>query len=723
MKFCLAGNPNSGKTTLFNALTGSTSHVGNWPGVTVDKREGTYKKLSEKIHIVDLPGIYSMSPYTPEEVVSRNFVLDENPDVIINIVDATNLERNLYLTTQLLETDIPLVIALNMMDVVEKNGDKINLQQLEKAFGVPVVSISAIKKENIDKLMQVAYEASKKERKGFSVISKTEYADTFEKFVRLYDNENCKNKIFHAVKMFEADELEVSNYSLVAASALKIKENIDSTEFDGDFEALVADLRYRFISSHMSSVIKKLKKQEVSRSDKADKVLTHRVWGIPLFLLIMFAVFHFTFSEDFLFLNKLFGVEVSGDFWLTFFQLEEAGAVPSPGVWLQSWMGWLTGSLIDLVRGWLSNSPVWLSGLLCDGLLSGLDAIFSFLPQILLLFLFLSIMEDSGYMARAAFIMDRAFRKFGLSGKAFMPLLMCFGCGVPGVMATKTLENEKERRLTMMIAPFFSCGAKLPIWLAFAGIMFAGQYGDLVVFSIYLAGIVVAVIAAMILKFTVMKGETPPFIMELPTYHLPQFKNLMIRLWDKLKHFLYKAATIIAGSIVVLWFLSNFGFAFWNGMVSIEESMLGQIGNVIKYVFYPLGFADGADGWKFVVASITGLLAKEQVVSSLEVLAGVAGFEALLGGLSVAASYSFMLFNLLAVPCMAMVAAVHGEMASGKRTWQAIGFWIATAYVVSMVAYWSIRFWWIGVCLLVVIIAALTYMYCKNKKRLQKGVC
>ena len=425
----------------------------------------------------------------------------------------------------------------------------------------------------------------------------------------------------------------------------------------------------------------------------------------------------------FLFLNKLFGVEVSGDFWLTFFQLEEAGAVPSPGVWLQSWMGWLTGSLIDLVRGWLSNAPVWLSGLLCDGLLSGLDAIFSFLPQILLLFLFLSIMEDSGYMARAAFIMDRAFRKFGLSGKAFMPLLMCFGCGVPGVMATKTLENEKERRLTMMIAPFFSCGAKLPIWLAFAGIMFAGQYGDLVVFSIYLAGIVVAVIAAMILKFTVMKGETPPFIMELPTYHLPQFKNLMIRLWDKLKHFLYKAATIIAGSIVVLWFLSNFGFAFWNGMVSIEESMLGQIGNVIKYVFYPLGFADGADGWKFVVASITGLLAKEQVVSSLEVLAGAAGFEALLGGLSVAASYSFMLFNLLAVPCMAMVAAVHGEMANGKHTWQAIGFWIATAYVVSMVTYWSIRFWWIGVCLLAVIIAALTYMYCKNKKRLQKGVC
>ena len=738
MKFCLAGNPNSGKTTLFNSLTGSTAHVGNWPGVTVDKREGVYKKLPERVHIVDLPGIYSLSPYTPEEVVSRNYILEEHPDVIINIVDATNLERNLYLTTQLIETDIPVVIALNMMDVVEKNGDKIDKKALESLMGVPVVEISALKNKNLAALMKTAYETAGKGKGGRSVIEQSGVlGGVYKEIVGLYGDAGCGDKVFHAVKMLEADELETAKFPEIAKKAAGLKSKINAKAFDDDFEAMVADARYRFLTQHISSVISRAAREENTRSDRADRVLTHRIWGIPLFLLIIFAVFHITFAEDFLFLNGLFGVSVTDPGWINFFSgmgyegmLEEAAggvvsmAVPSVGVWLQSWMGWLTGSIIDVVSGWMSASPAWLSGLVCDGLLSGLDAIFSFLPQILLLFLFLSILEDSGYMARVAFIMDRAFRKFGLSGKAFMPLLMCFGCGVPGVMATKTLENEKERRMTMMIAPFFSCGAKLPIWLAFAGVLFAGQYGDLVVFSVYLIGIVVAIVAAIILRLTVFKGETPPFIMELPSYHLPQFKNLMAHLWEKLKHFIIKAGTIIAASIVVIWFLSNFDFAFWNGMVdNIEYSMMGRIGNVIKYLFYPLGFAMGADGWKFVVASLTGLLAKEEVVATLEVLSGGLGLEALLGGMTVASAYSFMLFNLLAVPCMAMVAAVYGEMGSGKRTWGAIGFWLLTAYVVSMVTYWSVSYWWIGVIILVAIAAALTVLYIRHKNNNKfKGV-
>ena len=738
MKFCLAGNPNSGKTTLFNSLTGSTAHVGNWPGVTVDKREGVYKKLPERVHIVDLPGIYSLSPYTPEEVVSRNYILEEHPDVIINIVDATNLERNLYLTTQLIETDIPVVIALNMMDVVEKNGDKIDKKALESLMGVPVVEISALKNKNLAALMKTAYETAGKGKGGRSVIEQSGVlGGVYKEIVGLYGDAGCGDKVFHAVKMLEADELETAKFPEIAKKAAGLKSKINAKAFDDDFEAMVADARYRFLTQHISSVISRAAREENTRSDRADRVLTHRIWGIPLFLLIIFAVFHITFAEDFLFLNGLFGVSVTDPGWINFFSgmgyegmLEEAAggvvsmAVPSVGVWLQSWMGWLTGSVIDVVSGWMSASPAWLSGLVCDGLLSGLDSIFSFLPQILLLFLFLSILEDSGYMARVAFIMDRAFRKFGLSGKAFMPLLMCFGCGVPGVMATKTLENEKERRMTMMIAPFFSCGAKLPIWLAFAGVLFAGQYGDLVVFSVYLIGIVVAIVAAIILRFTVFKGETPPFIMELPSYHLPQFKNLMAHLWEKLKHFIIKAGTIIAASIVVIWFLSNFDFAFWNGMVdNIEYSMMGRIGNVIKYLFYPLGFAMGADGWKFVVASLTGLLAKEEVVATLEVLSGGLGLEALLGSMTVASAYSFMLFNLLAVPCMAMVAAVYGEIGSGKRTWGAIGFWLLTAYVVSMVTYWSVSYWWIGVIILVAIAAALTVLYIRHKNNNKfKGV-
>jgi len=718
-KFCLAGNPNSGKTTLFNALTGSTAHVGNWPGVTVDKREGVYKKLSEKVAIVDLPGIYSLSPYTLEEVVSRNYVMDESPDVIINIVDATKLERNLYLTTQLLETNVPMVIALNMMDSVEKNGVTIDIKALEKAFGVPVVAISALRGENINELMEVAYEASKQPRKGFSVVENSPViGKAYVEVEKLCREHDVKCASFHAVKVLEGDILEVDDHQHIAEHVEEIRAKVDASMFDDDFEAMVADARYQYITSKMPSIVVKKAKNKITSTEKADKFLMHKVWGIPMFLVIMLAIFHVTFAEDFLYLNAIFGLTIESDFWCTFFQVEAGSAVPSIGVWLQSWCGWLSGGLIDLVAGWMASCPDWLTGLVCDGLLSGLDAILSFLPHILMLFLFLSILEDTGYMARVAFIMDRAFRKFGLSGKAFYPLLMCFGCGVPGVMATKTLENDKERKMTMFISPFFSCGAKLPIWLVFAAVLFGGQYGDLVVYSIYLIGIVVAILTAVILKFTVYKGETAPFIMELPDYHLPQFRNLMMHLWDKLKHYLVKAGTIIAGSIVVIWFLSNFGFAFWNGMVEdINVSMLGQIGQALQYLFYPMGWAMGDFGWQLVVSALTGLLAKEEVVATMAVLAGGdVALDLVIASMTAPAAFSFMLFNLLCMPCMAMVGAVAGEMKSAKSLWGAIGFWMLTAYIVSAITYWCFTYWFVGVIVAVAVVVAFVALYIRYKK-------
>lgn len=782
MKFALAGNPNCGKTTLFNALTGSTAHVGNWPGVTVDKRQGVYKKLAEKVDIIDLPGIYSLSPYTPEEVVSRTYLLQDRPDCIINVVDATNLERNLYLTTQLLETDIPLVIALNMTDVLKKRGESCDTELLSSKLNVPVVEISALKGTNIAKLMQVAYEQAKVKRQGSSVLLNSSMGNLLQKTVSLYDSQSS-DKFFHAVKLIEGDSYEVDTNPQLHIAVQQSKKDFDSKAFGGDFEGVVADCRYKYIAKHLSNAF--VGNNSINRtytaSDKADRVLTHRIWGIPLFLVIIFAVFHLVFSSDLLGLNAIFGVSTvnskasatffqtigeatyesedgsdlilygqSGDSYIQVAQYSDgdfiapvkgydtlytlvdgqyvvydmpSAGIPSLGVWLQSWMGVLTDEvIIGNINTAMQNGGAadWAISLVCDGLLTGLSAVMSFLPQVMLLFLFISILEDSGYMARVAFIMDRAFRKFGLSGKAFMPLLMCFGCGIPGVMATKTLENEKERRMTMMVAPFMSCGAKLPIWLAFAGVMFAGQFGGLVVFSVYLAGIVMAVLGAIFLKHTVLKGATPPFVMELPSYHLPSFGNLMAHLWEKLKHYIFKAATIIAASIIVIWFLQSFSFAFWKGLVQdTGDSMLGSIGKVLQYLFYPLGFAIGQDGWKYVVASLTGLIAKENVVATLATLGG--GADQLIAALSAPQAYAFMFFNLLSIPCMAMVAAVSGEMSKRRYTWQAIGFWMGTAYIVSMLTYWIgelfVVAWWGGLLLLLTIAAVIATVLILRKKR------
>lgn len=735
MKFALAGNPNSGKTTLFNTLTGATAHVGNWPGVTVDKREGTYKKLKENVQIVDLPGIYSLSPYTPEEIVSRNYIIDENPDCVINIVDATNLERNLYLTTQILEIDVPVIIALNMIDAVKKSGDSIDIKALEEKLNVPVVAISALKNTGIKELMEKAYIVSKSKRVGYTILKDTNLYPLVQKAQQELELQNVKSPLFHAVKMIEEDSVEKEMHKDIALNIDNEKKKIDASAFDDDFEGMVADARYKYITNHFSKAIKKSKnKENMTKSDKIDRVLTHRIFSIPIFLIVMFIVFHFVFSEDLLFLNTLFGVEIKSQGWINFFTgmgfediLEEAVAngeeavlagIPSLGVFLQSWMGWLTGSIIDLFRSFMPEGT-WYTGLICDGLLTGLDAIFSFLPQILLLFLFISILEDSGYMARVAFIMDRAFRKFGLSGKAFIPLLMGFGCSVPAMMATKTLEDEKERDMTIRVAPFFSCGAKAPIWAMLAAVVAGNFLGDIFVFTIYLLGIVVAILSALVIKAFSKNTDVPPFIMELPSYHMPQAKNLLAHLWEKFKHFIYKASTIITASIIVIWFLSNFKWAFWTGMVDdISESILADLGRVLQYVFYPCGWSWGADGWKYTVASITGLIAKEDVVATMESLGLTEGTI----GLSNAAIYAFAAYNLFTLPCFAAVATAKSE-SSKKGFLVTMAWWLGASYVISIFIFWIGKLfeimWVLGLVILIVLCVAIFFLgkYVLNKRK------
>lgn len=724
MKFALAGNPNCGKTTLFNALTGSSAHVGNWPGVTIDKREGTYKKGAEKAEIVDLPGIYSLSPYTPEEIVSRNFIIDEKPDLVLNIVDATNLERNLYLTTQIMEIDVPIVIALNMMDVVNQTGGKINAKMISDVLGVPVVEISALRSKGIDELMRVAIETAAKPRKATTVMSNAAVGKAAIELADKMAERGVESPLFHAIKLIENDEIEVKEHETLVPLANSLKKQIPDNGFGGDMEALIADARYGFLSSKFEHVQERKElNKNLTKSDKIDKVFTHRIWGIPIFLAMMLIVFHLTFSGDFLFLSA---VIPEGSFDIPIIGTD---CINSPGVMLQEAMIYLTDDLIGANMSaafeTAGASYQWIGGLICDGLWTGVATVLSFIPQIMLLFLFLFIMEDSGYMARVAFIMDRAFRKIGLSGKAFMPLLMCFGCAVPGMMATRTLESEKERRLTIMLAPFFSCGAKAPIWVAIATVI-NSQQTDLVVFGIYVLGIAVAVLAAYILTHTLLKGDTPPFIMELPAYHSPRARNVGTQLWEKFKHYIFRAATIIAASVVVIWFLSSFNF--WDGYIGddIEHSLLGYVGKGLSYLFYPLGFGMGDNGWAFTVAVFTGLIAKEMVVSTLGTLAGMSGdaldmtgselreseFGAFVGSAGVPALVAFMAFNLLAVPCMAAVGAARGEFAEGKqkvkhkkgeprkmrestkKLWTAIAFWFITAYVVSFVIYWIGAHWW-----------------------------
>ena len=738
-RFALAGNPNCGKTTLFNGLTGSTAHVGNWPGVTVDKRDGVYKKLSEPVAIIDLPGIYSLSPYTPEEVIARNYVLDEKPDCVINIVDATNLERNLYLSTQILEIDVPVVIALNMMDAVEKAGDRIDEKELEKRLGVPVVKISALKETGLKELMERAFAESNKERKGVTVLDDSALSHLIGDVKIALKGQNVENPLFHAVKLVENDSLEVEMHKDAVNMINEFKATYKDDVFGDDFEALIADARYKYIAKNFASVVSRKNKEKhaMTKSDKADKVLTHKIWGIPIFLVILFAIFHLTFSEDFLYLSKIFALPSLEDlglltedgefinFGVKLLSCVYDGAVFSPGVIVNNlWNEVIVGELFGWITGLIEGSSLapWAIGLINDGIFEGLAAVLSFLPPILVLFLFFSILEDSGYMARIAFILDRAFRRFGLSGRAFMPMIMGFGCSVPAMINTRTLADDKERAATVRVIPFFSCGAKLPILTAVAGAIIA-YFGignaDAITFGMYVLGIVAAILAVLIMRNTTLKGDTPPFIMELPAYHLPQFKNLMAHLWDKTKHFVKKAFTIILASTILIWVLSHFSFT-WELLEdeNVNQSILAQISMLFQPIFTPLGFGSqlGEFGWVFVVAAVAGLIAKENVISTFATLAGclIAIASLNFGGLDIEAEdgidavqamiqatgitipglLSFIAFNMTTIPCFAAVATAKAELQDNKRYKGTLLFWIVASYVVSCAVFTIGTWWW-----------------------------
>ena len=677
IRIALAGNPNCGKTTLFNDITGSKQHVGNWPGVTVEQKTGKYKKNKE-IEIVDLPGIYSLSPYSAEEIVARDYIVDENPDVLIDIVDGTNIERNLYLTLQVLETKIPTVIALNMMDEVEASGTKIDVKKLSKILGVPVIPIVARNGKGVNELMEAAQKiaSSKTQSNDLEVFSPQVNNYITEIVGLLNDNNNQNHKsssyeMWQAIKILEEDEIVIEK--LPGNKRAKITSIVEkaNSDFNGDTEAEIADQRYKFISEVVNKTVSKPLKAKGQRkettSDKIDKVLTNRIIAIPAFLVIMYALFSITFGEGPL------GI----------------------GVWLQTivtdfWDGPFTETIMGAIES--MGAADWATGLVGDGILAGVGGVVSFLPQILVLFLLMSFLEDSGYMARVAFVMDRLFRRFGLSGKSFIPLLMGYGCSVPAVMASRTLESEKDRRLTIMITPFMSCGAKLPIYLMFAATLFTQYNQTLIIYSIYMIGIVVAVIGALILSNTLFKGETSNFIMELPQYRIPTLKSVLIHAWEKVKGFAIKAGTIILGSTILIWFLSNFNFG---GMCEMEDSILASIGRSIQWIFAPLGFGE----WRASVAVVTGWIAKENIVSTFGVLFGAADAvaeaaaegSAALPGLSAvftqASAFAYMAFNLLCMPCFAAVGAIKKEMGSWKWTGITIAFQMITAYIVAFIVY------------------------------------
>jgi len=767
--FALAGNPNCGKTTLFNALTGSTAHVGNWPGVTVDKREGVYKGKEEKIAIIDLPGIYSLSPYTPEEVVSRNYILDEKPDGIINIVDATNLERNLYLTTQLLEMDVPVIIALNMMDEVEKVGDSIDVKALEKAVGVPVVAISALRKSGIAELMSRAA-AMSADRKGATVLSGT-LTGKIERARQFFAQQEVASPLFHAIKMLESDEIELKH-----DGATELLAEISAGE---DLEAQIADERYKYISTNFSSAKSKKSREVLTRSDKIDKALTHRIWALPIFAVILFLIFHLTFSENLFYLNgftesqawlpTLFDpVEEGGLGWQENFGTKLLaciydGAVFSPGVILTNLLNFVLDYISEGITLLISvcHGAPWVESLIVDAVLGGIFAVLGFLPQILTLFLAFSILEDTGYMARVAFVLDRIFRRFGLSGRAFMPMIMGFGCSLPAMANTRTLADEKERTATVRVIPFFSCGAKLPILTAMSGgilAVFGVGNVDAITYGMYLAGIVIAICAVLFMRSTSLKGETPPFIMELPAYHMPGFRNLMLHLWDKTKHFIKKAFTIIFASTVIIWLLQSFSWGWefllqdaqalfeadpvkWaslegvEGMVNVSanESILGSLGMFIQPLFTPLGFGSQLGksvGWVFAVAAITGLVAKENVIATFGALAAVvagqyidwessggdvASAVAMISGtgITIPAIISFIIFNMTTIPCFAACATAKAELPKGKFRWTLV-FWVVTSYIASAMVYTVGSWWWTLFIWLGVIAVIVTFIVLRN---------
>lgn len=718
-KIALAGNPNCGKTTLFNELTGSRQHVGNWPGVTVDKKEGIYKK-DKNISIIDLPGTYSLSPYSAEEVIARDFIVKENPDVVIDIVDGTNIERNLYLTLQIIETKVPMVIAVNMMDEVESRGDKIDCKKLSEVLGVPVVPIVAKRGKGIAELMNAAYQVAKSNMNPRDLdIFDGNISSAIKSIMEiLQDEEN--NKKWKAIKLIEGDEIVNKT---ISDSQKEFVDNVikQIEEADGDTEARIADLRYQFISGLVKSTVKKSKIGHVeTKSDKLDRILTNRILALPIFAIIMYLLFACTFSENFLFIPGL----------------------KSPGVWLAGLVeeAWgMFGGAIELA---IQDASPWIKSLVMDGIIEGIGAVMGFIPLVLVLYLLISFLEDSGYMARVAFVMDRIFRRFGLSGRSFIPLLMGFGCGVPAIMATRTLDSEKDRKITTIITGFMPCGAKLPIFAMFVATFFAQSNKTLITYSLYMLSIIVAIVVSLLLNKFVYKSNSSNFVMELPQYRVPTLKSIFIHGWEKVKGFAVKAGTIIFISTIFMWLLSNFNINSFNGenkrnsengsiMCEMDESFLASAGNTIAPIFKPLGFGE----WRPTVGVATGWIAKEMVVVTFAQLYDEdvtpeyletffseydkdeleeMGFE---GGVydeesapdiysevilfegedenalstmkndipTKAAAYSYMVFNLLCMPCFAAVGAMKRELKTWKLTGAAVGVQMLTAYVVALI--------------------------------------
>jgi ferrous iron transport protein B len=730
----LAGNPNSGKTTLFNELTGARQHVGNWPGVTVDKKEGIYKKNKE-VNILDLPGTYSLSPYSAEEVIARDYIVKDKPDVVINIVDGTNIERNLYLTLQIAETKIPMVVAVNMMDEVEARGDKIDCDKLSELLGVPVLPIVARNGKGIKELMDAAIEVAKNKTSAKDLAM---FDDNIRSAIKsiyeiLDDSKGSGGSSavgvytteleWRSIKLVENDEIILETLSDSQKAAVEKIIAEAEKHADGDLEARIADLRYQFIGKLVKASVKKNKKGYTeTKSDKIDKILTNRVLALPIFAIIMYLLFATTFSENFLFIEGLL----------------------SPGMALAGLAEGIWGAFADVVGGLVANASPILQSLIMDGIIEGLGAIIGFIPLVWVLYLLISFLEDCGYMARIAFVMDRIFRRFGLSGRSFIPLLMGFGCGVPAVMATRTLDTEKDRKITTIITGFMPCGAKLPIFAMFVSTFFAGDNKTLVTYSLYMLSIVVAIVVSLLLNKLVYKSKASNFVMELPSYRVPTLKSIGIHGWEKVKGFAIKAGTVIFISTILIWALSNFNMNSFNGvnaannddgsiMSEMDDSFLASVGTTVAPIFKPLGFGE----WRPTVGVATGWVAKEMVVVTMAQLydddvspeyleeffsqydsdeleelgfeAGVydeeAAFDIYAEGIlwegedenalvsmkddikTKAAAYSYMVFNLLCMPCFAAVGAMKRELKTWKQTGAAVGVQMLTAYVAAFIVY------------------------------------
>ena len=675
IKIALAGNPNCGKTTMFNALTGANQYVGNWPGVTVEKKEGKLKskKTKEEVIVTDLPGIYSMSPYTLEEVVSRDYVLKENPDVIIDLVDATNIERNLYLTTQLIETGVPVVIALNMADLLAKRGIKIDVKRLSMLLDCPIIETSALKGEGLDKLIDEAVKVAKKSEIDLpkDIFSAELEGAVAEVKSVLPSSVSEEKKRWYAIKFLENDSKVVESMKLSGAAAQTVEAQRRALEkkHDDDMESIVTDERYKFIQKIVSTTVQK-GKEKLTTSDKIDRIVTNRFLGIPIFMLVMWVVYYVSVTTV-----GTFVTDWTNDVFVVAIQDAATSALSAIGAG-------------DMVMG-----------LVVDGIIGGLGAVLGFVPQMAILFLFLSVLEDCGYMVRIAFVMDRVFRHFGLSGKSFIPLLISSGCGIPGIMASKTIEQDNDRRLTIMTATFIPCGAKLPVIALMGGVIsgeVAGyQESSFIAPLMYFIGIVAVLVAAIILKKTKpFSGKPAPFVMELPQYHIPQAKTVLLHVWERLKGFIIKAGTILFLACVVMWFLGGFGFVDGSfGMVEDSaDSLMAMIGGVIAPLFAPLGFGE----WQPVAASISGFTAKEAIVSTMGVLANVSGDteDAVNVAAGVAswfpssiAAFTFLMFNLLDSPCLAAIATMAQQMQSRKWFWFAILFQNIFAYIVCLCVY------------------------------------